>query len=278
MRPPAICKHPHIGNVANAGYYVCLCLQIMSFPATRPAAAQTPRLFAAGSLHAVMDEIIEAYRRQGGAAFEAQYGPSGKLRQQIEAGAKVDVFASAAIAHTEALAQQDLLGPSILFTHNDLCVLARATLDLRTDNVLTVLADPAVRVATSTPVSDPMGDYTWQFFRNGDKRQPGFYTLMNAKAIKLSGAHIPTVGERLPYITAFEEDRADAYIMYGTNAVMTRKVLPQLKVVALADDLNVPSAYGIAAHAGSEQGMRLVQFVLAAAGQAILKKHGFAAC
>ncbi|ABR88595.1 molybdenum ABC transporter, periplasmic molybdenum-binding protein [Janthinobacterium sp. Marseille] len=262
------------------GTMFVFCPQTMSFPATRlvSAAAQSYRLLAAGSLHAVMDEMIRAYQQQGGAAFDAQYGPSGKLRQEIENGAQVDVFASASVGHTEALAQQKLLGPSTLFTHNDLCVLARPTLDLRTDNLLTMLADPALRIATSTPASDPMGDYTWQFFRNADRRIPGFYEVMNAQAVKLSGTHIPAADERLPYITAFEEDRADAYIMYCTNAVVTRKVLPQLKVVAIPDDLNVRSAYGIAAHTESEQGKRFVQFVLAAAGQAILKKHGFGSC
>ena len=52
-------------------------------------------------------------------------------------------------------------------------------------------------------------------------------------------------------------------------------MLPQLQVIAIADELNVRSAYGIAAGKQSEQGQRFVQFVLAAAGQAILNKHGF---
>lgn len=249
----------------------------MTFPATRliSAATQVPQLFAAGSLSSAMDEIIAAYELQGGAAFHAHYGPSGKLRQEIESGVAADVFASASVGHTEALAQQNLFGPSTLFTHNDLCVLVRPGLEPQGDDLLALLLDPAVRVATSTPVSDPMGDYTWQFFRNADKHQPGFYEVMNEKAIRLSGAHIPAADERLPYITAFEADKADAYIMYCTNAIVTRKVLPQLQVIAIADELNVRSAYGIAAGKQSEQGQRFVQFVLAAAGQAILNKHGF---
>ncbi|MNR92596.1 molybdate ABC transporter periplasmic molybdate-binding protein [compost metagenome] len=252
----------------------------MTFPATRliSAAAQAPRLFAAGSLQAAMDDILLAYKAQGGAAFEVQYGPSGKLRQEIEDGVKVDLFASAAVGHTESLARQNLLGPSTLFTHNDLCVLMRPGLDIREDNLLAMLADPAVRVATSTPANDPMGDYTWQFFRHADKKQPGFYEVLNAKAIKLSGTRIPAAGDKLPYITAFEEDKTDVYIMYCTNAIVTRKALPQLQAVLIADDLNVRSAYGIAADLESEQGRRLLQFVLSAAGQAILKKHGFGKC
>lgn len=252
----------------------------MTFPASRliSAATQVPQLLAAGSLRSAMDEIMAVYELHGGMAFHAQYGPSGKLRQEIEAGVPVDVFASASVGHTEALAQQNLLGPSTLFTHNDLCVLARPGLDAYGGDLLKLLLDPAVRVATSTPVSDPMGDYTWQFFRNADRRQPGFYEVMNAKAIRLSGTRIPAAEERLPYITAFEEDKADAYIMYCTNAIWTRTVLPQLRVIAIANDLNVRSAYGIAAGTQSEQGRRFVQFVLTTAGQAILKKYGFGSC
>lgn len=89
---------------------------------------QLPLLVAAGSLKTAMDETLAAYQAQGGSAFNAKYGPSGKLRKEIEAGAKVDVFASADIEHTNALTQQKLLGESSVFTHNDLCVIARPAL------------------------------------------------------------------------------------------------------------------------------------------------------
>ena len=232
-------------------------------------------LVAAGSLKTAMDEIIQTYRAQGGAVFNAKYGPSGKLRQEIEAGAIVDVFASASIEHTDVLAQKGLLGTTQIFTHNDLCVIGRPEFGLRENNVLDVLNKPSVRVATSTPVSDPMGDYTWQFFRNADKARPGFYALLDAKALKLSGANAPAPGEKLPYITAFENDRADVYVMYCTNAVVTKKALPELDIVRIPDALNVRSAYGIAAGVKSKNGQDFVRFVMSPVAQQILKKHGF---
>ncbi len=232
-------------------------------------------LFAAGSLRTAMDEIVQVYQAQGGLPFTAKYGPSGKLREEIAAGSKADVFASASTDHTEALARQKLLGPSQVFTHNDLCVIGRPALALRADRILDILRTPSVRVATSTPVSDPMGDYTWQFFRNADKTHPGFYAVLDAKARKLSGATTPAAGEKLPYITAFEEDKADAYIMYCTNAVVTRKALPTLDVVRIPDEYNVRSAYGIAAGMNSTAGKDFAAFVLGSRGQEILKKHGF---
>jgi molybdate transport system substrate-binding protein len=246
-----------------------------------PASAQettsqpSPLLMAAGSLAQAMNDIMAAYAAQGGARFTAQYGPSGKLRQEIEAGKKVDVFASASTDHTEALAAKKLLGASYVFTHNDLCVAARPELKLTEANLLEVLSRADVRLATSTPVSDPMGDYTWEFFRNAERKQDGLYQIFTTKALKLSGASAPQPGAKPPYVTAFEEDKADAYVMYCTNAVATRKAVPQLEVVNIPQDLNVRSDYGIAAHSDSEQGRRFVEFTRSAAGQVILQKYGF---
>ncbi len=238
-------------------------------------AASQPQLAAAGSLNQAMKDIMAAYEAQGGTRFAAEFGPSGKLRKDIEAGKKVDVFASASTEHTEALAKQKLLGPSRLLTHNDLCVIAQPSLGLKENNLLEVLSRPQVRVATSTPVSDPMGDYTWQFFKNADKQQPGLYATFDAKALKLSGAAAPAPGAKPPYITAFEDNKADAYIMYCTNAVSTKKAVPQLDIVRIPDELNVRSAYGIAARTDSAEGQRFVEFVMQDAGQAILKQYGF---
>src|SRR5690606_27341878 len=120
-------------------------------------------------------------------------------------------------------------------------------LGLRADNVLDILSKPSVRVATSTPVSDPMGDYTWQFFKNADKKQAGLYQIFDGKALKLSGATAPVAGAKLPYVTAFEDDKADAYVMYCTNATTTKKSVPDLNIVRIPDELNVRSVYGIAA-------------------------------
>lgn len=122
-----------------------------------------PLLLAAGSLAQAMDDIMAAYAQQGGARFAAQYGPSGKLLWEIEAGKRADVFASASAGHAKALATKQRMSAPHVFAHNQLCILARPELQLNEANLLEVLSRADVRLATSTPVSDPMGDYTWQF-------------------------------------------------------------------------------------------------------------------
>ncbi|MBS1186160.1 MAG: putative ABC-type molybdate transport system, periplasmic component ModA [Burkholderiaceae bacterium] len=238
-------------------------------------AQDAPLLMAAGSLREAMNEMVRVYQAQGGGRFAVQYGPSGHLRQAIESGQRADVFASADVKHTDALASSGRFGASTVFTHNDLCVIARPQLALDETNLLGKLTQPAVRVATSTPVSDPMGDYTWQFFHQADRAQPGAFGVLDRKARKLSGATAPKPGEKLPYVTAFEHDQADAYVMYCTNAVTTRKSLPELHIVRIPAALNVRSAYGIAAHPASSEGARFVRFVLGEQGQQILRRYGF---
>lgn len=234
-----------------------------------------PLLVAAGSLREVMGDILTAYRAQGGQQFNVRYGPSGKLREEIEQGLKVDVFASASVDHTEALAGRKLLDASKEFTRNDLCIVSRLELPSNADNLLQALGSPALRLATSTPIADPMGDYTWQFFRLADRKHPGSYAVLDAKALKLSGGTAPAPNSKPPYVSAFEQGQADAYVMYCTNAVATLKALPELNMLRIPDELNVRSAYGIAAHPSSTEGERLANFILSPAGQAILEKHGF---
>lgn len=239
------------------------------------ATPNAPLMMAAGSLRDVMTEMMQAYHAQGGAIFNVQYGPSGNLRKEIATGKKVDVFASADIKHTDALAQAKILGESQVFTHNDLCVVARPSVGLDANNLIRKLMLPTVRMATSTPKSDPMGDYTWQFFKKAESQVQLAYQTLDQKALKLSGATAPRPGEKLPYVSAFENNQADAYVMYCTNAVTTMKSVSNLTLVRIPDDLNVRSAYGIAAHTASAEGERFKRFVLSADGQQILKKYGF---
>ena len=54
--------------------------------AVMPASAQTPSLslYAAGSLRLAFDEIIALHAMRTGSRFSPTYGPSGKLREEIE--------------------------------------------------------------------------------------------------------------------------------------------------------------------------------------------------
>lgn len=263
-------------TIARRLAHAALGLTAQAAPAfAQQAAGPAITVFAAGSLRDALQDVNAAFRKGTGVAVSMSLGPSGKLRGDIEGGSKADVFASADVAHTGSLAARKLLDGSATFAYNELCVVYRPALALTEANWLDVLKQPGTRLATSTPVSDPMGDYTWAMFRKADARQPGSYAILDRKALKLSGAGAPDPGRKLPYVTAFEEDRADAYVMYCTNAAATKKSLPDIGILRIPDAFNVRSAYGIGAAPGSRDGQRYVRFVLGPAGKAILQQYGF---
>jgi len=242
-----------------------------------PASAQTPpSLYAAGSLRLAFDDIIAVYAARSGTRFVPTYGPSGRLREEIEKGGTPSVFASAAPQHTEALVKSGKLRASAVFTRNALCLLSAPGIALRQDGLIEMLLDPALRLGTSMPGADPAGDYTWELFRNIDRARPGSYARLDAKAQKLTGREVARDDKDLPYARVFQEKRADLFITYCTNAVATAKAVPGLGWVRFAPELNVAGAYTIGATgAGGKAAEEFVSLVLSPDGQAILERYGF---
>jgi molybdenum ABC transporter molybdate-binding protein len=235
------------------------------------------RVFAAGSLRDAFVRIIAAYKENAGVAFDALYGPSGKLREQIQRGDVPAVFASASIEHTDALVKAGILRQSLVLARNRLCVLAAPGMTLDTARLVDMLLDPAVRVGTSTPGADPSGDYTWEFFRNVGKVRPGAFAKLDAKALKLSGRDVDPQNQEPPYAKILVADRtADVFITYCTNAAAAAKRDARLSWVRIPDDLNVGAVYGIGATMNaSPGGAGFVPFTLGPQGRAILAEFGF---
>src|SRR5258706_590373 len=138
-----------------------------------PLHAADSRIFAAGSLRQALNDIIGAYQQSGGQRFVATYGPSGKLRQEIEQGNVPEVFASASIEHTEVLFKAGRLRSNLVLTRNQLCLMAAPGIALSSDKLVDIILDPALKLGTSTPKADPSGDYAWELFRNIDKLRAG---------------------------------------------------------------------------------------------------------
>jgi len=251
-----------------------IAITLMIASASNSSSAAPERLFAAGSLREAFVVLMATYREQTDIRFESLFGPSGKLREQIERGDVPDVFASASIEHTDALYRSGVLGESRILARNRLCVLAAPGVTLRADRLLDTLLDPAVRVGTSTPGADPSGDYTWTFFHNTDKVRPGAFADLDAKAMRLTGRDVDPQQQDSPYAKILLGERAaDVFITYCTNASAAAAREPRLSWVRIPDALNVGAIYGIgAATAG---GAGFVRFVLGEQGRVILEGFGF---
>lgn len=239
-------------------------------------AAEPLQLHAAGSLRAAMNEAIEAFSAETGVAVEATYAPSGLLRERLADGEASDLFASANMKHPQAL-RSESTSPVVQFTGNRLCGLSRPGLGITGDNLLERMLDPEVRLAISTPGADPSGDYAWALFGRAEAVQAGAQEALEAKAMQLVGG--PDSPEPPPDRTLYglllEEEEADLFLTYCTNAVLAAREVPGLEVIQVPSALNVGASYGLIVLSQRIEAANLAFYLLSEAGQAILSSYGF---
>jgi molybdate transport system substrate-binding protein len=140
-------------------------LAILAIMTTPAMAEETVLLHAAGSLRAALSEVAKDFEAAGLGTVQPKFGASGLLKDEIAAGAKAEVFASANMEHPQALATEKRSGPVVLFARNRLCALARPGLAVTSASLLDRMLDSSVKLGTSTPKADPSGDYAWEVFR-----------------------------------------------------------------------------------------------------------------
>ena len=250
-----------------------LLLVAFAVSAVSARAQETVRLYAAGSLRAALNEVAASYT---GAKVEAVYGASGLLRDRIAAGERADVFASANMDHPQSLASSGQTGPVRRFARNRLCGLASPKVNVTTDGFLDRLLDPSVTLGTSTPKADPSGDYAWQLFEKAERLRPGSFSILSAKARKLTGGpDSPPPKDRSLYGMLVAEGKADLFLTYCTNALDAKKENPALQIVQIPAELSVAADYGLVVLSRSDAASSLAQHILSPAGQAIFVKHGF---
>jgi molybdate transport system substrate-binding protein len=241
--------------------------------------AEIVHLYAAGSLREALDETAKAFEAASGVKVESRYGPSGLLKDAIAGGADADVFASANMEHPRALSQAGKSGPVVLFARNRLCALVRHGLTVDPANLLERMLDPGIRLGTSTPKSDPSGDYAWEVFAKADKLKPGARAALEAKALQLMGGATspPAPANRVIYGALVADGKADIFLAYCTGALAAQRENPGQQIVQLPDAVAVGADYGLTVMlTAPPAAYRFAMFILSD-GQRTLAKHGFAA-
>ena len=238
------------------------------------------QVYAAGSLRDALTEIARDHEARTGQKVVLTFAASGLLRERIEQGAPAQVFASADTKHPQRLANQGQWQAPVVFTRNTLCALAQGTVAVTPDTLLGTMLQPQVRLGISTPKADPAGDYAWALFQKADALQAGATARLETKALQLTGgaqsAQAPA--GRNTYAWVMEQNRADVFLTYCTNAVAARAEVPSLQVVAVPEALQVGAAYGLTVRAGAPaQAQAFAQAVLQPPAQAVLRRLGFAA-
>jgi len=258
-------------------------LAIFSIAASATAQAQKPaiKVLAAGSLTGAMTAVAEEYQRKTGQVVEARFGPSGVLREEIEQGAQVDIFASANMAHPQLLAETGRATLPVIMLRNRLCARALPGFGLTSDNMLEKMLDPAVGIGTSTPVRDPGGDYAWMVFARAGEVKPGAKELLEAKAQQIFAGKTPPdipAGENvMDYL--FAQNRIQMTLGYCSGRTTT----PDSRYVSvpLPPELAVNANYGLSVvfneNTAREDVYQFALYLMSTEAQAIMAKYGFIA-
>jgi molybdate transport system substrate-binding protein len=248
----------------------------LGFAASASAGRADPaRVYAAGSLIAPVKQAIKAAGLESEVA-DPVFGPAGGLRERIEKGEAADLYLSANMEHPQTLAKarpQTLVMP---FARNNQCLASRQSLGLTQANALDKMLDPKVRLATSTPVVDPGGDYALAVFKRAEAVHPGAEVALTQKALKLIGgptAMTPIAGHT-PAGSIFLADKADVLLYYCSGREATLRDVPDLAVIRLPPDIDVVATYGLAVLTDNAAAARLALFMLSDKGQAILAENG----
>lgn len=229
-----------------------------------PGSAQTEMtISAAASLKDVIVETETAYE-QGHANiyFANNFGSSGTLAVQIDEGAPVDIFISAAAKPMDDLAARGLIvaGTRRNLLRNTLVLIAPLDSKIHDFQGLT---DRSIRlIALGDPASVPAGEYGKQTLSS-----LRLWDQLNKKFV--FGKDVRQV------LTYVETGNADAGLVYATDAMTSSKV----RVIAYApESAHEPIVYPAAVVKGSrseEAARRFIDYLASPAAQAVFHNHGF---
>mgnify|MGYP002656179000 CR=1 FL=1 len=225
-------------------------------------------ILAAGSLRAVWQPLMACFQEKD---VLCDFGPAGLLRERIDAGEPCDFFASANMAHPQALLDAGRAQSVAPFATNRLCLTVRASAVREDDDWLSLLTRPDLRIGTSTAGCDPSGDYTQQLFsRMGDAG-----TRARERAVALVGGRdtLPLPAGSLAAEWLIGNDYTDVFIGYASYAPRLR-LIEALTVVEIPAPYNPIAEYGFACL--SEKGKTFADFLLTPEARLILCQHGFA--
>ncbi|HXO88108.1 MAG TPA: molybdate ABC transporter substrate-binding protein [Candidatus Acidoferrales bacterium] len=222
---------------------------------------------AAISLKDALDDAKLIYTKDHpNVTVAVNYGASGTLQLQIEQGAPVDIFFSAASKQMDVLEMKGLLlagtRKDVLLNEVVLIVPKDSKLGLTSFKDLT-RAD-VKRVALGEPLSVPAGQYAKETLTS-----LGIYDAVNAKAVL--GKDVRQV------LTYVETGNVDAGIVYATDAISSEKVALVATAPSKSHSLVIYPAAVIKDTKNPAAAQAFLDFLAGPRGTAVFEKYGFKA-
>ena len=238
----------------------------MSILVASGARAQEVTLSVAISLKEVTEDLGRTYMAaHPGVTLRYNFGASGDLQKQIEAGAPVDVFLSAAQRQMDDLEKQKLIIASTrrAFARNVLVVVKPADSSVDLSKVNDLLESRVVHIAIGNPKTVPAGQYAEESLRAlglWDRVQPKLVFAENVRQV-------------LDYVARGE---VEAGFVYSTDAATRAQGVKE--AFRAPEDSYRPVVYPGAVVAASKQpamAQAFLDLLTSSQGRAVLSRFGF---
>jgi molybdate transport system substrate-binding protein len=230
------------------------------------ATAQEMTLSVAISMKDAVEELGRRFMQsRPGVVLRYNFASSGELQKQIEAGAPVDVFISAAQRQMDELEKQHLIVPSTrrALARNVLTVIKPADSRLDLGKPADLLEPRVTRIVIGNPKTVPVGQYAEESLK-----ALGLWQRVQPKLILAEN-----VRQALDYVNRGE---VDAGFVYTTDAATRAGTVKE--AFRPAEDTYRPVIYPVAVVAGTRQpaiAQAFVDLLVSREGQAVLAKLGF---
>lgn len=236
----------------------------------RPAWPQQPAgpmVAAALSLKSAFETVAKLYEAaRPGERVQFNFAASGVLQRQIEGGAPVDVYASAASREMDELERKGLLAPGTrtVFARNGMVLILPAGSKFGIHGFDDLGMDTVRRIVIGNPATVPAGKYADEVLRSLGLRDVVREKLVFAENVK----------QAVDYTLRGE---VDAGIVFATDAMS----IPGIAIAAAAPaSSHTPALYHIAVTNGAQNAAAARAFIdmlRSPAGQSALQQRGFLA-
>lgn len=230
------------------------------------AMAQEVTLSVAISMKEAVEELGRGFTsRRPGVKLTYNFGSSGELQKQIEAGAPVDLFVSAAQRQMDELDQKGLIvrASRRVFARNVLTVVKPADSRLDLAKPQDLLDARVSRIVVGNPKTVPVGQYAEESLR-----ALGLWDRLQSKLV-----FSENVRQALDYVARGE---VDAGFVYTTDAAVRADRVKE--AFRPGEETYRPVVYPVAVVAGAKQpalAQALIELLVSPDGQAVLARLGF---
>jgi molybdate transport system substrate-binding protein len=241
-------------------------LAVLVAVAMPAASAQELTFSVAISMKEVTGELGRRFMQSHpGVTLRYNFGASGGLQKQIEAGAPVDLFISAAQRQMDELEKKGLIVQASrkTFARNALTIIKAADSKVDIAKPADLLEPRITKIAVGNPRTVPVGQYTEESLR-----ALGLWEKLRAKIV-----FTENVRQALDYVARGE---VEAGFVYTTDAAVRGREVKE--AVRPPEDSYRPVTYPVAVIKDSKQGAlagAFIDLLVSPEGQQVLARQGF---